>query len=191
MDRIGEGLSFVFLLLTVMNISASPYPFLLVLAYAVHEAGHFVLARITGAGISGFKASLMRLCIKYDCTRISYLKEALVCGGGIIFNLVLFAIFAAPVFDFNEKIRLFAVYNLSLGLLNLYPVAVLDGGGILRCLANGLLREETAQKVINVASFLFAFLLWLMAVYLQLMFSSDISLLFISIFLMLQLCFSH
>ena len=109
MESLGEKIGLVLILLTTMNISSSPHPLILILCYGIHEAGHLFFAYVTGAKIKNFKASLLRLNIKYDCSEISYMKEALVCGGGIIFNLLFALIFAAPVFDFNEKIGFFKV----------------------------------------------------------------------------------
>ncbi|MBQ9744780.1 MAG: site-2 protease family protein [Clostridia bacterium] len=189
MNGVGEKISIVFLLLTVMNISSSPYPFLLLLCYAVHEVGHLLFAKLVGAGIKDFKASLFRLNLRYDCASLTYLREALVCGGGIIFNLVFFVIFANPVFDFNDKFYYFALYNLSLGLMNLYPVSVLDGGEVMRCLIYRFSRVDRAQRINRCLSFVFAFFLWLISVYLQLVFASDVSLFFISVFLLYSLCF--
>ena len=191
MESLGEKIGFVLILLTTMNISSSPHPLILILCYGIHEAGHLFFAYVTGAKIKNFKASLLRLNIKYDCSGISYMKEALVCGGGIIFNLLLFLIFAAPVFDFNEKIGFFKVCNLSLAIKNLYPVTVLDGGGILRCLAYRLSSRAHADSIISSVSFAFAFIMWIFAVYLQLVFSADPSIFLISVLLLVEFCFTH
>ena len=190
MESLGEKIGLVLILLTTMNISSSPHPLILILCYAIHETGHLFFAYITGARIRDFKTSLCRLSIKYDCAGISYMREALVCGGGIIFNLVFALIFAAPVFKFNENIAFFTVCNISLALMNLYPVTVLDGGGILRCLAYRFSSGERANRFLSSVSFVFSFILWLFAVYLQLVFSSNISMFFISILLLIELCFS-
>jgi len=190
MEQLGERISLLLLLLTIMNLSASPYPFFILLSYVVHECGHLFFAKVVGPGITDFKTSLCRLCIKYDCTSVSYFRESLVCGGGVIFNLVFFAIFAAPVFRFSEKLVFFSLCNLSLALMNLYPVSVLDGGGILRCTVYSVFKEKTAKRILKLTSFAFAFILWLFAVYLQLVFSSNISMFFISILLLIELCFS-
>ena len=191
MESLGEKIGFVLLLLTTMNISSSPHPLLLILCYLIHEAGHLFFAYTVGAEIKDFKASLLRLNIKYDCSKISYVREALVCGGGIIFNLLFAVIFAAPVFDFWENSVFLSVCNLSLAVMNLYPVTVLDGGGIVRCLVYRLTGGENAKNIISRVSFFFAFILWLFAVYLQLVFSSDISIFLISILLLVEFCFSH
>jgi len=190
MERLGEKLAFLMFFITVMNISASPYPFVIVLTYLIHEAGHLFFAHVTGARIEGIGGSLFRLKIKYQCMGISYGKEALVCLGGIIFNFAFALIFSAPVFDFSEKTDFFVLCNISLGIMNLYPVAVLDGGNSLRCVAYSLFTQERAEKILLCISFVFTFLLWLLTTYLQLIFSADVSVFFISIILIIEFCFS-
>ncbi len=191
MESLGEKIGLILILLTTMNISSSPHPLILILCYGIHEAGHLFFAYIMGAGITDFKTSLLRLSIKYDCSSISYMREALVCGGGIIFNLLFALIFAAPVFDFNEKIGFFKVCNISLAIMNLYPVTVLDGGGILRCVAYRFSGGERAKRIVSSVSFVFAFVLWLFAVYLQLVFSADPSVFLISVLLLVEFCFAR
>ena len=191
MESLGEKISFILLLLTTMNISSSPHPLLLILCYGIHEMGHIVFAYLSGAHLTDFKTSLCKLSIKYDCSCISYSKEALVCAGGIIFNLLFALIFAAPVFNFNENFAFLTVCNLSLALMNLYPVTVLDGGNIVRCIAYRFAVGDTAKKITSAISFVFAFILWLFAVYLQLVFSSNVSVFLISVLLLIEFCLAQ
>ncbi|MBR7101603.1 MAG: site-2 protease family protein [Clostridia bacterium] len=191
MESLGEKISFILLLLTTMNISSSPHPLLLILCYGIHEMGHIVFAYLSGARLTDFKTSLCKLSIKYDCSCISYSKEALVCAGGIIFNLLFALIFAAPVFNFNENFAFLTVCNLSLALMNLYPVTVLDGGNIVRCIAYRFAVGDTAKKITSAISFVFAFILWLFAVYLQLVFSSNVSVFLISVLLLIEFCLAQ
>ncbi len=190
MESLGEKLSFLLFFITVMNISSSPYPLAIVLCYIIHECGHLFFAYMCGAKIEGMGGALFRLKIRYECMGISYIKEALICLGGALFNFLFALIFAAPVFDFSEKASFFVVCNLSLGIMNLYPVTVLDGGNALRCIVHGLFIKDTAEKVLLCVSFVFAFLLWLFSVYLQLIFSADVSVFLISVLLIIEFCFS-
>ena len=74
--------------------------------------------------------------------------------------------------------------------MNLYPVNMLDGGNVLRCVLNRFFSEGLTLRICAVVSFIFIFILWLFAVYLQLIFSADISFFLISVFLLIELCFS-
>ena len=190
MDTLGEKLGFIAFLFAMMSISSSPHPILLIACYGIHEGGHFIAAKLTGAKMKSFRAGFFRLCLSYDCSHISYAGELLVCAGGIIVNLS--CALLSLIFGINrtENGSFFIICNLSLAIMNIYPISILDGGGILRCLFLMLFDEEKARKTSAFISFLFAFLMWLGAVYLQLVFDSNISLFLISVFLLIELCFS-
>ena len=190
MDSFGEKISFILFVLTVMNVSSSPHPVILVLCYFIHEAGHLFFAKLMRAEVSNLRASLCRLSIRYDCSRISHIRECAVVGGGILFNLIFALLFSLPVVEKNDAVSFFVICNISLALMNLYPVSILDGGNALRCLLNHFCSEEKSVKIMKVISFIFAFILWLITVYLQLIFSADVSLFFISVLLLMELCFS-
>ncbi len=189
MSSIGERVSFFALLFTMMGISSSPHPVLMVLCYLVHELGHLFFAKMVGAKTRKIRGGVFKLSIGYDCADLSYKREALVCLGGVIFNL-LFALIVALAIRSNEARRFLIVCNLSLGIMNLYPVSILDGGRIVKSILLAIFSQEKAEKISRYVSFFSAFLLWLVATYLQLIFSSNISLFFISVFLLIQLCFS-
>jgi len=80
----------VFLML--ISLERSVYPILLAAAVLFHELGHVAMAYLVGASISGAGSGLYRLCLYYDPARLSYRKEAWICAGGVIFNLILAAL---------------------------------------------------------------------------------------------------
>ena len=190
MREIKEKLSFVALLFSLISISTSKNPFLLVLAYAVHELGHVLFAKMMGAKIIKIRGGVFHLSISYDTKNISYLKEAVVCAGGIIFNLIFAIIIFMLNTSKNDTLSTLFLFNISLALMNLYPISILDGGGIVKSILLSKTRGDVAEKVNKWISFFFSILLWLISVYFQMIFSSNISLLFVSIFLLIQLCFS-
>ena len=95
------------------------------------------------------------------------------------------------MFKFNENFAFLTVCNISLALMNLYPVTVLDGGGIVRCIVFRLTGGDTAKKITSAVSFVFVFFLWFFAVYLQLVFSSNVSVFLISVLLLIEFCFAR
>ena len=184
-------LGFFALLFTMMSISGSPHPLMLILAYVVHEIGHLFFAKKVGAKIKKFKLRAMHLSLAYDCTKITYKKEILVQLGGIIFNLITAAIFyLIPLFS-HDTCRFFMLCNLSLALMNLYPVSILDGAGVLKSILLLKLRQDVAEKISDTVSLIAVFIMWIFSVYLQLVFSSNLSLFFISVLLMIELCLTH
>ncbi|MBR2943578.1 MAG: site-2 protease family protein [Clostridia bacterium] len=185
-----DKLAILSILFTALSISVSPHPLILVICYAIHELGHLFFATLVGAKIKKFKLGAFHLCLSYDCTEISYLKEMLVCFGGIIFNVIsALILLLIPIFK-GEVIDFFVLCNLSLALMNLYPAAILDGGGVLRSFLYIVTSQEKADKISRGVSIISTLILWLISVYLQLVLSSNLSLLVISIVILIELCFS-
>lgn len=189
MDRTTEKIGFLALFFTVMSISSSAHPILLIISYLAHEIGHMFFAKMSKVSIRKMNIGPFRLRLFYDCSFISYKRELLVCAGGILFNLLCFLAFL-PFANKTEETYFFSMCNLSLALMNLYPASTLDGGRIFKCIFMMIFDAHLAQKICRVISFIFAFILWLCAVYLLLIFDSNASLFFISIFLLVELCFS-
>ena len=185
-----EKLGILAIFFTLLGVSISPHPFLLIFCYIIHELGHIFMAKIVGAKTKKVKVFAFRLSIGYDQAGITYPQEILICFGGIIFNLISAATVALLPFFQGEVADFFVICNLSLAIMNLYPVSILDGGGILRATLLYLLGQEKAEKISGGVSLICAILLWLVSVYLQLAFSSNLPLLVISIVLLVQLCFS-
>lgn len=195
MNRIKRGgaliLSTAAITLTLLSISVSPYPFILTIAYIIHECGHLFFAKCVGAKINKFSISVFHLSLSYDATSLSYQRELLVSLGGIIFNLITATLLAIlPFFNTNTK-EFFVMCSYSLALMNLYPVSILDGGRISTCILNLLLKKERAEALEKTLSLIFALALWLISVYLQLVFETNLSLFIISVVLLVQLCFAH
>ena len=190
MNTLKEKFSIIAILFSMLSISTSPNPFMLILVYVIHELGHIFFARLIGAEIKKMRGGVFHLSISYNTNGLSYKGEALVCMGGIIFNL-LFALLAFLInVKNNDTLSTFSILNLSLALMNLYPISILDGGGILKSLLLLKTREDVAEKICLIVSFVFAIVLWLISVYLQIIFSANVSLFLISILLLINLCFS-
>lgn len=190
MDKIGEKIGLIAIFFTMMSISSSPHPIILLLTYLIHESGHLFFAHINRIPMKKFRIGSFRLSLSYDCSGVSYKKELLVYMGGAIFNCVFAFAFMLVGMGENGAIRFFVLCNISLALMNLYPVSTLDGGGILKCAFMMIFGSDVAEKAARAVSFVATFILWLCAVYLQLVFNANVSLLFISIFLLIELCFS-
>lgn len=190
MSTLKEKFNLIAILLSILSISASPNPILLILVYIIHELGHIAFAKILGAEIIKIRGGVFHLSISYNTNGLSYIKEAMVCLGGIIFNLI-FAFFAYMINLRNsDTLSTFILLNLSLALMNLYPISILDGGGVLKALLLSKTKEDVAEKIEKTVSFVFAIILWLVAVYLQIIFSAHVSLFLISVVLLIKLCFS-
>lgn len=177
-------------LFSLISISASPHPFLLTACYLVHELGHILVTKALGGKIRKISTGVFKIVIGYDTYSMSYRKEFLVSVAGIAFNLF-FALFCHLLNNNDSQALSFLITcNLSLAVINLYPVSILDGGRLLKLVLNLLVSEEKSEKISRHVSFFCAILLWFVSIYLQLVFSANISMLLISVFLLIQLCFS-
>ncbi|MBQ4584740.1 MAG: M50 family metallopeptidase [Clostridia bacterium] len=182
-----EKMGTLALVITMLSLSTSPHPFVLILCYGIHELGHLLFATLLGAKMRKFRVGAFHLSLSYDCSQIGYGRELLICLGGIIFN-ALATIIVLPFINIIPNVDFFITCNLSLALMNLYPVSILDGGGALKSLLMLIVSEDKAEKISRGVSVFAIFLMWLVSIYLQLVFSSNVSLLFISILLLVELC---
>ncbi|MBO5262361.1 MAG: site-2 protease family protein [Clostridia bacterium] len=190
MNRISEKIGVIASVFTLFSLGTSPHPFVLIFSYIIHEAGHIFFAKITGAGMKKIRFGAFRLCLSYDKSGLSYKQEMLVQAGGIIFNL-LSALIVSLFHLQGDVFRFFQICNISLALMNLYPISILDGGGILKNVFLCFLSGGVAEKLSKFVSFIGAILMWLVAVYIQIVLSASMSLFVISVFLLVELCFSN
>ena len=103
-------------------------------AAAVHEWGHWVLLRMLGAEVTGFRLSVLGAVLETDSGRLSY-------GGELA------AVLAGPAANLLSALALTAVAkgrwpaavgaNLILCAFNLLPIRPLDGGRALYLLTAG------------------------------------------------------
>ena len=190
MGQLGEKAGLLALVLTVLSLGTSPYPVALILCYFIHECGHLAVSHMMGAEMKRLKLGICHLSLTYDCSSLSYGKELAVQTGGIVFNLLsglvvhFLPVLSGEVYDF------FVVASISLALMNLLPISILDGGGMLKSILSMIFQPYTAERVCLYVSFACALVMWFFAVYLQIVFSSNLSFFFISVFLLVELCFS-
>lgn len=190
MEQIGEKVGFLALIFTAVSLGTSPHPFVLIICYLIHESGHIVFSHLMGASIKKLKIGACHLSLSYDCSNLSYGRELIVQSGGIIFNLAsALIVHIIPVLS-GDVCDFFVLGSISLALMNLIPIAILDGGGMLKSILSLLTQHSIAEKISFCVSFICAFCMWLVAVYLQIVFSSNLSFFFISVFLLVELCFS-
>ena len=188
MDSFGEKIGIVALAVTMVTLGTSPHPFILILCYIIHELGHLCFSKLAGAKMRKLKIGALHLSLSYDTSSLSYKREMLVQLGGVVFNL-LFAFFSY-LFGSGEIAGFFVTCNLSLALMNLYPISILDGGGILKNIFLMILPRDVSEKLSKTISFVCAVLMWLLAIYMQIIFSANLSLFIISVALLVELCFS-
>jgi Peptidase family M50. len=172
----------------LLIIEDSRYPLLLFCAAAIHECGHITAARICGVGFRMRGAGFGGISIEFDCMNLSYQKEIFIALGGAILNLIAATICTIlnKVHFHSPLVSFFVICNVTLALINLTPVKFFDGCTILKCILLILFDEPTATKIHSVVTILTSILLWLTAVYVQLVLGGNLSLLLISIYIMFK-----
>lgn len=160
------------------------YVLLVVAAVLIHEAGHMICAKALGVPSKGGDANLFGLSLYYDFSSVSYLREVAVSSAGAAANIAACAV----TFFASKSPGTYAVFfifsNLSLALFNLIPVSPLDGSGILTALISMAATPRRAERIAAWISAVFSFAFFVFCLYVQLKVGANLSLMFISVFLL-------
>lgn len=111
-------------------------------AAAVHELGHLAAVYALGGRVCRLRLTAAGAELRLEGT-MSYGRELLCALAGPLVNLLL-AFGAAQL-----RAVVFAGLNLVLGLFNLLPLSVLDGGKALSCGASVLFGPESARCLLR------------------------------------------
>jgi stage IV sporulation protein FB len=132
-------------------------------AVLLHELGHLAAARLWGVRVDGLRLDLLGARLSLRGT-VSYGQEMAVAAGGPAVNL-LTAVLAAPAVEESGGAALLAAASVCLGLVNLLPVAGLDGGRLLSCAVSLWLGPRAGDRVLRVTTAAVTGGLWLLSVY--------------------------
>ena len=164
------------LLLAYMLIEGSFAPLRFLCFSLVHEAGHFIAIRLVGGRIEGFFGAGQGFGLR--ATRLSYRGELIAAAAGPLTSLLLAGFFARIGNTY------FCYTNLALGLMNLLPVFPLDGGRMLHSIFAHTLPEHLQNRLLQAVGILFILPLLALAFWQFLSSGYNISLLFISFYLL-------
>ena len=110
--------------------------------------------------------------------------EAAIAFCGPMANLVLFvALYANFFISQNEQALNFAILNLVLAIFNLLPVSGLDGGTLLAIFLSKFTDIYKAESIVRIITVAFAFIAFLLGVYLWVSKSVNISVFIVAIYL--------
>ncbi len=105
-----------------------------------------------------------------------------VCGPAA--NLVIFGVLFANYFIFkSEQSLTFAILNLVIAIFNLLPVQGLDGGTLLAFFISRFTDIYKAESIVRIITIIFAFLTFLLGVYLWVSGTVNISVFIVAIYL--------
>lgn len=176
------GLCFFTAVWTVLNGVLDALPILL--AAILHECGHYLACRLCRVPVRFFRPCVSGAVIGYDGSVVSYGREIIVAAAGPFVNLLS----AGLVLGCQGRFfALFGVSSLGLALFNLVPHRRLDGGVILYALLCLIWEADSAAQVANALSFCGTVLLFMCAAVVQLRCGGNLSLFFVSVYLLFSL----
>ena len=117
--------------------------FCLIIAAAVHEAGHLAAMRLFGVPVLRLEATALGLNIGYGEAAVSYIVEAILALSGPFFGLGAAFLFSA--FD----LTLLSGMSAALSFFNLLPAYPLDGGRALRAVLCRVFGERAGYCASN------------------------------------------
>lgn len=120
------GVLTMFLLIDPTGISA-----LGLFASVIHEMGHVVALIITGYRPKRISFEMTGICLNQNNHAISYLTEIFILLAGSLTNFLIF-FWCLAMEQQLDKVGVWAMIHLMLGIVNLLPMNALDGGKILR-----------------------------------------------------------
>ncbi|MBO4980023.1 MAG: hypothetical protein J6D16_06415 [Clostridia bacterium] len=170
--KISASLLFAGLLLWALTVQTH-VPLLTLAAILIHEAGHLLAAHLMHMKPSGVSADTVGIRLLFRGVPPSYGKEILLCAAGPAAN-VFSLLIALPLCQENGGF--FLSVSAALAILNLLPIEGFDGGRILHSTLCLWLAPDTADRISQVFSFLFLFVLWCVSVYLLMRTGSELSL---------------
>ena len=152
----------------------------------VHELGHLAAMRLLGVNIRSVGFSAFGIDIqKAGGLGISYAKEIIVASSGALANLALALglSFFSHDFDNPGRATLFMAANIAVAAFNMLPVGGLDGGSLLKLLAERFLSQDTAFVLSRVFSFLILVPLFALSFFLIMRPGRNFTLLAVAIYL--------
>ena len=137
----------------------------LALAVLVHEAAHIVVLKLCGGKLKSLAPAPFGLCMEFDESSMSLCGEAMVSVSGCAANIICALVSVLLYKCFGIDNLNFAVVSLVLAIINFIPTEPLDGGRILKIIIANFKSPETAEAVTSVITYIFGFLVFLVASY--------------------------
>ena len=127
-------------------------------AVIIHECGHLIMMLIFGSKPKKIEISLFEIAINDDSRQQrSNMQNFFIVFFGPFANFICFIMIFLLYLCSGINLLKFAYVNLSLCLLNLLPVMSFDGGQMLYILLSCKYSCQTAEKVVNIITFIALF----------------------------------
>ena len=152
-------------------------------AVFIHESGHL---------LAMWAADCQPRAIRLIPTSVQIVRgfspkrygEAAITFCGPAANLVIFGVLTANYFIFkSERSLIFALLNLVIAVFNLLPVSGLDGGTLLTLAIAHFTDIYRAERIVRIITAVFAFIAFLLGVYLWVSGTVNISVFIVAVYL--------
>lgn len=188
------SVSYLLICLAALSIIITSFKgFILCLfSVVVHESGHIIVMCILGYPPCRIKLSPFEISITDSARhKRKFFENLLIIISGPFFNLICFILFYLLYLFCDDLFFPLAAANLSVGLFNLIPVMSLDGGQLLFLILCRRFSEKSAERAVNVITFIFIFPLAAIGFLLLLKSKYNFSLLFVCMYLVFSLVFKN
>lgn len=156
----------------------SKYAIIALSAAIIHEIGHVAASFLLKMKLKNFSLKLFSAKLGVALPLHSYKKELLLALSGPLANIVsgITAIHIYRHIYCNEYVMFVIVASFFLAILNLLPIRSFDGGRIFICTLAPHFNIYKIEYVLEILSFSFILLLWIVSVYLMLKIGSSLTL---------------
>ncbi len=151
--------------------------YILVFSILMHELGHIMAALLCGAKAENFSLHGFGVEINFPGKTPNPRRLLIISAGGPAISL--FTAFIAILFN----LKILAITNLSVALINLIPAYPLDGGNIVYCLLSGLVSRKKVQIIMKLTGRLFGFIITFAGILILYISSFNISLIYMGLFI--------
>lgn len=136
-----------------MMFDTSGYGILALYSCLIHELGHLAAMLMVGCKLN----EILFYCAGIKITaneryKLSFSRELIVLIAGSVVNIILFFICYFCSDKLTLKMPVFAIINLLIGLFNLLPVNMFDGGKITELILSKFVMPDTAYYISHILS---------------------------------------
>ncbi len=157
-------------------------------AVIIHESGHLIAMHRFNCMPKKIKISLFEISIiSSGRQQLPPRQNKIIIFFGPFANFICFILFYLLYLFCSSVFKPLAYSNLCVGLFNLLPVMSLDGGQLLYLMLTGRVSDKSAEKCVNIITFLILFPLAALGFLVLFNSKYNFSLLFVCLYIVLSL----
>ncbi len=186
-------ISFSFFALILLMITVNKTLFSLFIFVFIHELIHLLFINLFSVAPKKVSFTLFGANILRDFKSAKNNNSEIVINlSAPIFNIFIYVacyIFSFYFPQFTKQLLGISEINLSIGLFNLIPFYNFDGGNALRCFLLKYADEKTTELILTITSVIVTIIFSFVSVYVIIYYRYNISLVFISLYMIISIIF--